>query len=116
VLDVGRAVLASELVGLADEVFERTVAYLQQRRQFGQDHRRVPGPAAPRRRAVLRPGTGACAGAPGAGRAGRRHARRGAKVAQAKARAGLSANRAVQEGVQMHGGIGMTDDWTSACS
>jgi alkylation response protein AidB-like acyl-CoA dehydrogenase len=36
VLDVGRAVLASELVGLADEVFERTVAYLQQRRQFGQ--------------------------------------------------------------------------------
>jgi alkylation response protein AidB-like acyl-CoA dehydrogenase len=32
-------------------------------------------------------------------------------VAQAKARACLSANRAVQEGVQMHGGIGMTDDF-----
>jgi acyl-CoA dehydrogenase len=28
-------VLSSELVGLADEVFERTVDYLQQRRQFG---------------------------------------------------------------------------------
>ena len=31
-------------------------------------------------------------------------------MAQAKARAGLSATRAVQEGVQMHGGIGMTDE------
>ena len=31
-------------------------------------------------------------------------------VAQAKARACLTANRAVQEGVQMHGGIGMTDE------
>ena len=32
------------------------------------------------------------------------------RVAQAKARASLSANRAVQEAVQMHGGIGMTDE------
>ena len=31
-------------------------------------------------------------------------------VAQAKARACLTANRAVQEGVQMHGGIGVTDE------
>ncbi|MFN5880895.1 MAG: acyl-CoA dehydrogenase family protein, partial [Burkholderiales bacterium] len=29
--------------------------------------------------------------------------------AVAKSRAGLSATRAVQEGVQMHGGMGMTD-------
>ena len=34
VLDPGRAVLASELVGLADEVFERTLEYLLQRKQF----------------------------------------------------------------------------------
>ena len=32
-------------------------------------------------------------------------------VAQAKARACTTANRAVQEGVQMHGGIGMTDEF-----
>ena len=32
-------------------------------------------------------------------------------VAVAKARAGTSATRAVQEGVQMHGGIGMTDEF-----
>jgi alkylation response protein AidB-like acyl-CoA dehydrogenase len=32
-------------------------------------------------------------------------------VAVAKARAGATATRAVQEGVQMHGGIGMTDEF-----
>ena len=32
-------------------------------------------------------------------------------VAVAKARAGASATLAVQEGVQMHGGIGMTDEF-----
>jgi alkylation response protein AidB-like acyl-CoA dehydrogenase len=32
-------------------------------------------------------------------------------VSVAKARAGLSATLAVQEGVQMHGGIGMTDEF-----
>ena len=32
-------------------------------------------------------------------------------VSVAKARAGTSATLAVQEGVQMHGGIGMTDEF-----
>jgi alkylation response protein AidB-like acyl-CoA dehydrogenase len=32
-------------------------------------------------------------------------------VAVAKARAGTTAMRAVQEGVQMHGGMGMTDQF-----
>ena len=34
-LDAGRAAAAAELLGLADEVFERTVQYLKDRRQFG---------------------------------------------------------------------------------
>src|SRR5512133_2964304 len=34
VLDVGRVVASAELLGLADEVFERTVEYLKERRQF----------------------------------------------------------------------------------
>ena len=34
-----------------------------------------------------------------------------AAVAVAKARAGTTATRAVQEGVQMHGGMGMTDQF-----
>ncbi len=32
-------------------------------------------------------------------------------VSLAKARAGMSATLAVQEGVQMHGGMGMTDEF-----
>ena len=38
-------------------------------------------------------------------------AKAAAAVAVAKARAGTTATRAVQEGVQMHGGMGMTDQF-----
>jgi hypothetical protein len=38
-------------------------------------------------------------------------ARAGSAVAVAKARAGTTATLAVQEGVQMHGGMGMTDQF-----
>lgn len=110
VLDVGRAVSAAELLGLADEVFERTVQYLQQRKQFGRvigEFQALQHRAAELfcdlelARALVRQALQAlddgAADAP-------------LRVAQAKARACLSANRAVQEGVQMHGGIGMTDE------
>jgi len=109
-LDVGRAVAAAELLGLADEVFERTVEYLKERKQFD----RLIGEfqALQHRcaelfcdleltRAIVRQALKAvdeaAADAP-------------LRVAQAKARACLTANRAVQEAVQMHGGIGMTDE------
>jgi alkylation response protein AidB-like acyl-CoA dehydrogenase len=35
VLNIGRAAVASEMVGLSEEVFGRTVEYLKQRKQFG---------------------------------------------------------------------------------
>src|SRR5438067_1166491 len=35
VLDIGRGAVASEMVGLSEEVFNRTVAYLKSRKQFG---------------------------------------------------------------------------------
>jgi alkylation response protein AidB-like acyl-CoA dehydrogenase len=110
VLDVGRAVVASELLGLADEVFERTVEYLLQRKQFD----RVIGEfQALQHRAAelfcdLELARALTRQAQAALDAGSADAPR--LVAQAKARANLSANRAVQEGVQMHGGIGMTDE------
>lgn len=34
-LDLGRALLAAELLGICDEAFDRTVAYLKEREQFG---------------------------------------------------------------------------------
>lgn len=110
VLDVGRAVASAELLGLADEVFERTVAYLKERKQFDRaigEFQALQHRAAELfcdlelTRAIVRQAVAAID--------------EGAKnapllVAQAKARASLTANRAVQEGVQMHGGIGMTDE------
>jgi len=110
VLDVGRAVASAELLGLADEVFERTVQYLKERRQFDRaigEFQALQHRAAELfcdlelTRAIVRQALAALdAGTPAAP----------LLVAQAKARAGLTANRAVQEGVQMHGGIGMTDE------
>jgi acyl-CoA dehydrogenase len=35
VLDIGRGAVASEMVGLSEEVFSRTVGYLKERKQFG---------------------------------------------------------------------------------
>ncbi|HWI80816.1 acyl-CoA dehydrogenase family protein [Ramlibacter sp.] len=110
VLDVGRAVVSAELLGIADEVFDRTVRYLKERRQFDRpigEFQALQHRAAALfcdlelTRALVRQALQAID--QGASNAP-------LLVAQAKARAGLSADRAVQEGVQMHGGIGMTDE------
>lgn len=110
VLDVGRVVAAAELLGLADEVFERTVDYLKERRQFGRiigEFQALQHRAAELfcdlelTRAIVRQALKAVDDA---------SPQAPLRVAQAKARACLTANRAVQEGVQMHGGIGMTDE------
>ena len=108
-LDVGRAGAAAELLGLADEVFDRTVQYLKDRRQFGKaigEFQALQHRAAHlyteleiTRAALLKAQQALDADIHQAG----------AAVAVAKARAGRSATLAVQEAVQMHGGMGMTD-------
>ena len=110
-LDGGRVAAAAELLGLADEVAERTIEYLKQRRQFGRvigefqglQHRaaQLYCELEVTRAAVLKAQQALDAGSPGAA----------AAVAVAKARAGRTATLAVQEGVQMHGGMGMTDEF-----
>lgn len=110
VLDTGRAVLAAELLGIADETFARTQSYLKERKQFGQiigEFQALQHRAADlfceieiTRAVVL--GSQQALDANPAGAA--------AIVSAAKARAGASATAAVQEAVQMHGGIGMTDE------
>jgi alkylation response protein AidB-like acyl-CoA dehydrogenase len=108
-LDVGRAAVAAELMGLADEVFDRTVQYLKDRRQFGKQigefqalqHRaahlyselQITHAAVLKAQQMLDDDIAGAA----------------ATVAMAKARAGRTATLAVQEAVQMHGGMGMTD-------
>jgi alkylation response protein AidB-like acyl-CoA dehydrogenase len=111
VLDLGRGAVASEMVGLGEEVFGRTVAYLKERKQFGKaigEFQALQHRAAQlyieieiTRAAVLEALQALDANAPGAASA----------IAVAKARAGTTATRAVQEGVQMHGGMGMTDQF-----
>lgn len=111
VLDIGRGAVASEMVGLSEEVFGRTVTYLKERRQFGKaigefqalQHRaaqlyidiEITRAAVLKALQTLDGDVGNAASA----------------VAVAKARAGTTAARAVQEGVQMHGGMGMTDQF-----
>jgi alkylation response protein AidB-like acyl-CoA dehydrogenase len=111
VLDLGRAAVASEMVGLSEEVFGRTVAYLRERKQFGKaigEFQALQHRAAElyidieiTRAAVLKAQQALDA----------RTLNAAAAVAVAKARAGTTATRAVQEGVQMHGGMGMTDQF-----
>lgn len=110
-LGAGRAAAAAELLGVADEAFVRTVEYLKQRRQFG--HLIGEFQALQHRAAHLYTELELT-------RAAVMHAQRQLDaraadaldaVAVAKARAGRTATLAVQEGVQMHGGMGMTDEF-----
>jgi acyl-CoA dehydrogenase len=109
VLNVGRAAVAAELSGVAGAAFERTAAYLRQRKQFGKtigefqalQHRAAHlfSELEITRAAVLK----------ALQTLDQNYDKAGPIVAIAKARAGASATLAVQEAVQMHGGVGMTD-------
>jgi alkylation response protein AidB-like acyl-CoA dehydrogenase len=111
VLNIGRGAVASEMVGLSEEVFTRTVNYLKERKQFGKaigEFQALQHRAAQlyidieiTRAAVLKALQTLDADV----------AKATSAVAVAKARAGTTATRAVQEGVQMHGGMGMTDQF-----
>jgi hypothetical protein len=111
VLNIGRGAVASEMVGLSEEVFSRTVNYLKERKQFGKaigEFQALQHRAAQlyidieiTRAAVLKALQTLDGNLDKAANA----------VAVAKARAGTTAARAVQEGVQMHGGMGMTDQF-----
>jgi alkylation response protein AidB-like acyl-CoA dehydrogenase len=111
VLNIGRGAVASEMVGLSEEVFGRTVTYLKERKQFGKligEFQALQHRAAQlyidieiTRSAVLKALQTLDGNFDGAA----------AAVAVAKARAGTTATLAVQEGVQMHGGMGMTDQF-----
>jgi alkylation response protein AidB-like acyl-CoA dehydrogenase len=110
-LNVGRAAVAAELLGAADEVFNRTVSYLRERKQFGKligEFQALQHRAAflyceleVTRSAVLK----------ALQTLDESFDRAEAVVSMAKARAGTAATLAVQEAVQMHGGIGMTDEF-----
>jgi len=110
-LNVGRAAVASELVGAGEEAFSRTAGYLKERKQFGKrigefqalQHRaaHLYSEIEITRAAVLK----------ALQTLDEHFDHAGSIVSVAKARAGASATLAVQEAVQMHGGFGMTDEF-----
>jgi alkylation response protein AidB-like acyl-CoA dehydrogenase len=109
-LDIANIGLSSQLLGLASEAFERTVEYLKERKQFGQAIGSFQGlqHRAAELFAELELGRSIVLSALQAIDDGDEQLPRLASAAKAK----LSeiAQRATNEAVQMHGGIGMTDE------
>jgi alkylation response protein AidB-like acyl-CoA dehydrogenase len=109
-LNAGRAGASAEMVGVAAGAMDMTVDYLKQRTQFGVpigsfqglQHRaaHLYSELEIARAAALKAQQLLDEGDPQAE----------LMVSVAKAKAGRTASLAVQEGVQMHGGIGMTDE------
>ncbi len=110
-LDIGNAHIAAELLGIAQEAFERTVQYLKERKQFGVligsfqglQHRAAHlwSEIELVKSVVLAALSALDQGSADA-----------AQLASlAKAKASEVAQLATNEAVQMHGGIGMTDEF-----
>jgi alkylation response protein AidB-like acyl-CoA dehydrogenase len=110
-LRAGRAGAAAEMLGVGGGAMDMTVTYLKERKQFGTligsfqalQHRaaHLYSEMEVARAAVLKAQQLLDAGDDKANDA----------VSVAKAMTGLATTLAVQEGVQMHGGIGMTDEY-----
>ncbi|MCY4264136.1 MAG: acyl-CoA/acyl-ACP dehydrogenase [Gammaproteobacteria bacterium] len=114
VLDTARIGLSAEMLGSALEVFERTVDYLKQREQFGV----LIGSfqALQHRAAIMYSELELCRSAVLAALAAlddpQRSANDIARLASiSKAKLSETAELVSNEGVQMHGGIGMTDEF-----
>jgi alkylation response protein AidB-like acyl-CoA dehydrogenase len=110
VFDQAAAVLSAEMVGLASEVFERTVAYLKDREQFGV---RIGTFQGLKHRAAnmfceVELAQAVVLDALNALDEKRPYASR--VVSAAKARCSDAASLITCESLQMHGGIGMTDE------
>jgi alkylation response protein AidB-like acyl-CoA dehydrogenase len=110
-LNAGRTGASAEMLGVGGGAMDMTVGYLKERKQFGVpigsfqalQHRaaHLYSELEVARAAVLKAQQLLDAGDGKADEA----------VSVAKAMAGLASTLAVQEGVQMHGGIGMTDEY-----
>jgi alkylation response protein AidB-like acyl-CoA dehydrogenase len=110
-LDAGRAGAAAEMVGVGTGAMDLTFEYLKTRKQFDRmigefqalQHRaaHLYGEMEGARSIVLKAQSMLDEG----------HAKAELYVAAAKAKAGIACNLSVREGVQLHGGVGMTDEY-----
>ena len=109
ILNVGRAAVASEMVGVSEEAFTRTVTYLKERKQFGKLIGEFQGLQHRAAHLYTEIEITKAAVIKALQTLDSDFDKAGAAVAVAKAKAGSTATLAVQEAVQMHGGVGMTD-------
>lgn len=111
VLDATRIGAAAELLGLAQEVFDRTMDYIKQRKQFGVPVGSFQG--LQHRAATLYADLQLCKSLVIKGLQDLDENPRGnPQLASAtKAKLCETAHTAANEGIQMHGGIGMTDEF-----
>lgn len=110
-LSAGRTGASAEMLGVGGGAMDRTVGYLKERKQFGTligsfqalQHRaaHLYSEMEVARAAVLKAQQLLDSG----------DARAEEAVSVAKAMTGLATTLSVQEGIQMHGGIGMTDEY-----
>jgi alkylation response protein AidB-like acyl-CoA dehydrogenase len=110
-LDIGAISLSAELLGIAEESFERTIEYIKERKQFG-----VPVgsfQALHHRAAILFCEIHLCRSLVMKGLEAIDSGSEDLPVlaSSAKTKCGKTARLAVNEAVQMHGGIGMTDEY-----
>jgi alkylation response protein AidB-like acyl-CoA dehydrogenase len=110
-LDAGAACIAAELLGMASEAFDRTLGYLKERNQFG-----VPigsFQALQHRAAMLYCELELCRSIvlKALKAIDANDPERPLLVSMAKAKADRTAQLSVNEAIQMHGGIGMTDEF-----
>jgi alkylation response protein AidB-like acyl-CoA dehydrogenase len=115
-LDAGRVGAAAEMIGVGSAAMDMTIGYLKQRKQFGKyigefqalQHRaaHLYGEMEVARATVLKAQQLLDAARDSGG-----DPRAEIAVAVAKAKTGKAVRLSVQEGVQMHGGIGMTDEY-----
>lgn len=111
ILDVGRVGVSAELLGIAQEAFERTIEYLKERKQFGVpigsfqalQHRAAHlfGEIEMCKSLVIK----ALSTLDESGDSDSE------LVSLTKAKLGETAHLATTEAIQMHGGIGMTDEF-----
>ena len=111
VMAAGRGIASAELLGAGSQAFEETVAYIKERKQFGTiigefqalQHRssHLYSELEIARSAVVGSLTALDEGDENASK----------YCAMAKAKVGSVAKLASQEGVQMYGGVGMTDEY-----
>jgi len=111
ILDVARIGQSSELLGIAEEAFERTVEYLKERKQFGVPIGSFQG--LQHRAAVMFGEIEMCKSAVLNALAALDSASENlAEIASmTKAKLAETTHNVAAEAVQMHGGIGMTDEF-----